>query len=63
VKLRDQGRADVTATVNRLSTVMMVVSILAIISGLSIAFLITRTIARQLRESIALLSSSAAQKQ
>jgi methyl-accepting chemotaxis protein len=61
VKLRDQGRADVTATVNRLSTVMMVVSILAIISGLSIAFLITRTIARQLRESIALLSSSAAQ--
>ena len=61
VKLRDQGRADVTATVNRLSTVMMVVSILAIISGLAIAFLLTRTIARQLRESIALLSSSAAQ--
>lgn len=61
IKLSTEGRAEVTATVNRLSTTMTIISIIAIISGLVIAFLLTRTITRQLRESIALLSSSSAQ--
>ncbi|MCG7849657.1 MAG: methyl-accepting chemotaxis protein [ANME-2 cluster archaeon] len=59
--LQAKERADVTTVVDRLSTVMTVISILAIISGLAFAFLLTRTITRQLRDSIALLSSTSTQ--
>ena len=59
--LQAKERAEVTAVVNSLSTVMTVISILAIIFGLAFAFLLTRTITSQLRDGIALLSSSSAQ--
>ncbi len=61
MSLQAKERAEVTAIVNRLSTLMTVISILAIIFGLAFAFLLTRTITSQLRDSIAMLSSSSAQ--
>lgn len=61
VKLAGERRAEVMAMENSLSTVMIVISIIAIVSGLAIAFLLTRTITRQLRKSVAMVSSSSAQ--
>lgn len=61
LNLEAKGRADVAATVKKLSAAMTAVAILAIIAGLAIAFSVTRTVTRRLRESITLLSSSSAQ--
>lgn len=61
IKLRAEGRAEVTATAKRLSTVMGIISLLGLISGLAIGYYLTRSITRQLRESIAQLSSSSAE--
>jgi methyl-accepting chemotaxis protein len=60
-QILSQAREEVSRRVSLASTIMIIVSFLALIFGLAIAFLLTRTIARQLRESIALLSSSSAQ--
>ena len=56
-----QQREDVTATANRLSLMMFVVSILALISGLAIGFSIKRSITRQLRDAVTQISSSSAE--
>ena len=60
-KLMAEGRADLAMTVNRLTLVIEGVSMLAMIAGLSIGFLLSRVINRQLRESIVQLSSSSAE--
>jgi len=61
IKLGAEGRAEVTATAKRLSTVMGIISFLGLVSGLAIGYYLTRSITRQLRESIAQLSSSSAE--
>ena len=61
VRLASERRAEVTTTANLLFTIMMVISALAVISSIAVAFHITRTLTRQLRESIARISSSSAE--
>jgi methyl-accepting chemotaxis protein len=61
IKIKTVESARTNATLNRLSGVMMLVSILAILSGIGISYMITKNISRQLRESIAQLSSSSAE--
>ena len=56
-----QGRADTSASTARFSLIVVLVSFVAIGSGLAAAFLLTRTIGRRLRESISQLSSSSAE--
>ena len=56
-----EGRADVSRTLGRSIFVLMTASLLALVSGLAIGFLLTRSITRQLREAIAQLSSSSAE--
>ncbi|MBI3995191.1 MAG: MCP four helix bundle domain-containing protein, partial [Nitrospirae bacterium] len=55
------GRADVSRTLGRSTIVLISVSLLALISGLAIGFLLTRSITQQLRGAIAQLSSSSAE--
>jgi methyl-accepting chemotaxis protein len=55
------GRADVSRTLGRSTFILISVSLLALISGLTIGILLTRSITRQLREAIAQLSSSSAE--
>jgi len=61
IRLGTEGRAEVTATVKRLSTIMGTISLLGLISGLVIGFYLTRSITRQLQDTIAQLSSSSAE--
>ncbi|NKE73443.1 HAMP domain-containing methyl-accepting chemotaxis protein [Candidatus Manganitrophus noduliformans] len=55
------GRADISRTLGRSTFLLMTASLLALISGLTIGVLLTRSITRQLREAIAQLSSSSAE--
>jgi len=59
--LEAQKRAEVAATANRLSLVMIIVSFAALISGLLIGLSITRSITKQLRDATAQISSSSAE--
>lgn len=61
MKLVAQERADVTVTVKNQLLLMIIVSIAAIIVGLTIGFYITSSITRQLRDATARLSSSSAE--
>src|SRR3989338_6289679 len=61
LKLMADGRMELAATVNLLTLVMGGASLLALIIGLAIGSLLSRTITRQLRESIAQLSSSSSE--
>jgi methyl-accepting chemotaxis protein len=56
-----RGRSDVTSVLNRALVLLWSIAILAIITGLAIALLLTRSITRQLRETIAQLSSSSSE--
>jgi methyl-accepting chemotaxis protein len=60
-KILAEGRADLAATVKRASWAVMVASVVALLSGLAVAFLLTRMITGQLRDSVAQLSSSSAE--
>jgi methyl-accepting chemotaxis protein len=53
-----QGRGDLSRTVTRSSVVLLLVSGLAIASGLAVGFHLTRSITRQLRDAISQLSTS-----
>ncbi len=53
-----EERGDLSKTVSRSSFLLIFVSLLAIISGLAVGFYLTRSITRQLRETITQLSSS-----
>jgi len=55
------ARVEVSRKISLASTTMVVVSMLGLISGLAIAFLLKRNITRTLRDSIAQLSSSSAE--
>jgi len=61
IKIGSEGRAKVTATVKRITVVMGFISLLGLISGLVIGFYLTRSITRQLQDTIAQLSSSSAE--
>jgi methyl-accepting chemotaxis protein len=61
IKLMAEARTALTATVNWLSIVMVVFSIIAFIAGLAISFFTSRSISRQLREAVTQLSSSSAE--
>jgi methyl-accepting chemotaxis protein len=61
LKIASEGYTEATATASRLSGVMVVVSIIAIVCGLGIAFWVTRQISRQLRDAIVQLTSSIAE--
>ncbi len=56
-----EGRKDLSKTLSRSSFVLILVSLLAIVSGLAIGFYLTRSITRQLREAITQISSSSAE--
>jgi len=56
-----EGRTDLSKTLSRSSLFLVTVSSLAIIFGLVIGFLLTRSITRQLREAIGQISSSSAE--
>jgi methyl-accepting chemotaxis protein len=60
-KLMTEGRTELKQKVHRFSLLLAVLSLMAIISGLVIGFLVIRSITRQLRESISQLSSSSAE--
>ncbi|MHB1188356.1 methyl-accepting chemotaxis protein [Thiobacillus sp.] len=61
LKLMAENRAELAATVKLLTWVMWGTSLLALIVGLAIGFYLSRTISRQLRESISQLSSSSSE--
>lgn len=56
-----QERAELTRRIESTSLTVSIVSLLALVSGLGIAVLLTRTIHRPLSEGVALLSSSSAE--
>ncbi|MEW6614369.1 MAG: methyl-accepting chemotaxis protein [Thermodesulfobacteriota bacterium] len=56
-----ERRAELTANINRLSFVIVVILVLALACGLTIAFFISQSTSRQLRESISQLSTSSSQ--
>ena len=60
-RIADKRHAEVTSTANLLFTIMMVISAVAVISSIVVAIHITRTLTRQLRESIVQISSSSTQ--
>ena len=60
-RLISEGRAELAATINDFVLAMMLLSLFALTGGLGIAAYLSRTITRQLRESVNLLSSSAAE--
>ena len=53
-----QGRGELSDTIGRASLFLILVSVLAVVSGLAIGFQLTRSITRQLRDAIAQLSTS-----
>jgi methyl-accepting chemotaxis protein len=61
IKLETEGRAEVNSTVKRFNIVMVFISLFGLVSGLAIGFYLTRSITRQLRESITQISSSSAE--
>jgi methyl-accepting chemotaxis protein len=61
LKLMAQGRADLAATVSLLTWVMWGASLFALVAGLAIGSYLSRTITRQLRESIAQIASSSSE--
>jgi methyl-accepting chemotaxis protein len=61
LKLEAEGRADLAAKVNFFTLTMGVVSLLAVVTTLSIGFYLSRSITRQLRETINQLSSSSSE--
>ena len=61
IKLMAQGRADLAATVKLLTRVMWGASLFALVAGLAIGSYLSRAITRQLRESIAQISSSSSE--
>ncbi len=61
VKRMVEGRADLAATVNFLTLVIWGASILALIVGLTSGIYLSRSITRQLRESVSQLSTSSAE--
>lgn len=56
-----QAQEQISNKINLISTIMIVISLLALFSGFTIAFLLTRSTTQQLRESITQLSSSSSQ--
>ncbi|MBI2986300.1 MAG: MCP four helix bundle domain-containing protein, partial [Deltaproteobacteria bacterium] len=56
-----EERGELSKTLSRSSFVLILVSLLAIASGLAIGFYLTRSITRQLREAITQISSSSAE--
>lgn len=56
-----RSREELSSKINLASGAMVAISVIALVCGLVIAFLLTRTITRQLREAIAQLSSSSAE--
>ena len=61
VKLEADGRANLATEVGFFTATMLVVAILAVMIGMAVAFYLSRTITRQLGESITQLSSSASE--
>ncbi|MDP1535168.1 MAG: MCP four helix bundle domain-containing protein, partial [Rubrivivax sp.] len=61
LKLLADGRAELAATVNLFMLTMAMAALLGIIAGLGIGIYLSRTITRQLRESVAQLSTSSAE--
>ncbi len=59
--IADKGYTEVAATANRLSYTMGVVSIIALLCGIGVAFCLTRIITSQIRESVTQISSSSAE--
>lgn len=59
--LEAEGRVAVTATQRLLTSLLIVISILALVSGVLVAILLSRGISRQLREATARLASSSAE--
>jgi methyl-accepting chemotaxis protein len=60
-KLEAEGRAELAASVNLATLVMTVISLLGMVLCLSLGFYLSRAITRQLRESIAQISSSSSE--
>jgi methyl-accepting chemotaxis protein len=60
-KLLDKGRIDLTEEVRHLTLILVIASLFALLAGLSIGFHLSRTITRELRESIIQLSASSAE--
>jgi methyl-accepting chemotaxis protein len=61
VQLVENERTKLTATISLLTQVMVGASLLALIAGLTIGFYLSRSITRQLRESIAQIASSSSE--
>ncbi|MFZ2301675.1 MAG: methyl-accepting chemotaxis protein [Gallionella sp.] len=60
-KLEAEGRTELDAAVHRSILVMAITALLGIIAGLGIGITLSRTITRQLRESVTQLSTSSAE--
>ncbi len=56
-----QARQDVSARVNRANVTLWITSLLSIVFGLGLGFMITRAVTAPLNETVALLSSSSAE--
>ncbi len=61
LKLETDGRAELEATAQRFMLTMAMAALLGMIAGLGIGIYLSRTITRQLRESVAQLSTSSAE--
>src|SRR3990172_817405 len=61
VKLEVEGRANLVTEVGFFTTMMVVAAILAFVIGLTAAFYLSRTVTRQLEESITQLASSSSE--
>ncbi len=61
LQIEANSRADVTTAMNQFSLMMIVISLLAVGSGAASGIWITRSITRQVSESVSQLSSSAAE--
>src|SRR3989338_7170751 len=60
-KLETEGRAELEAAVHRSMLTMAITALLGILAGLGIGITLSRTITRQLRESVTQLSTSSAE--
>jgi methyl-accepting chemotaxis protein len=60
-QMLEKGRAELAEKVNLYTLTLALVSLFALLTGLTIAFHLSRTITRELRESIAQLSASSAE--
>ncbi|MBI4523301.1 MAG: MCP four helix bundle domain-containing protein [Deltaproteobacteria bacterium] len=56
-----EGRRDLSRTISHSSLLLIFISLLAMASGLTIGFYLTRSITRQLREAVAQITSSSAE--